>query len=142
VALQLGGWAWSLKILTVIIKLVTKDHKKPRTWTDLLDKRSKRKKMDMGFGTWKVRSMYRAGSLRAVAEEISGYKLDIVGVQEIKWDGGGTEPAGEYTYIFLQRGKGESRIGYGIFIHKRIISAVKGVEFVSDRMLYIILRGR
>jgi hypothetical protein len=26
-------------------------------------------------------------------------------------------------------------------VHKRIISAVKGVEFVSDRMSYIILRG-
>jgi hypothetical protein len=30
-----------------------------------------RKKMDMRFGTWNVRSMYGAGSLRAVAEEIS-----------------------------------------------------------------------
>jgi hypothetical protein len=29
-----------------------------------------------------------------------------------------------------------------IFVHRRIISAVKRVEFVSDRMLYIILRGR
>jgi hypothetical protein len=27
-------------------------------------------------------------------------------------------------------------------VHKRIISAVKKVEFVSDRMSYIILRGR
>jgi hypothetical protein len=27
-------------------------------------------------------------------------------------------------------------------VHKRIISAVRRVEFVSDRMLYIILRGR
>jgi hypothetical protein len=27
-------------------------------------------------------------------------------------------------------------------LHKRIISAVKRVEFVSDKMLYIILRGR
>jgi hypothetical protein len=44
---------------------------------DSLDKRPKRKKMDMTFGTWNVRSMYRAGSLRAVAEEISKYKLDI-----------------------------------------------------------------
>jgi hypothetical protein len=33
-----------------------------------------RKKMYMGFGTWNVRSMYRAGLLRAVAEEISKYK--------------------------------------------------------------------
>jgi hypothetical protein len=38
--------------------------------------------MDMRFGTWNVRSMYRAGSLRAVGEEISKYKLDLVGVQE------------------------------------------------------------
>jgi hypothetical protein len=37
--------------------------------------------MDMRLGTWNVRSMYRAGSLRAVAEEISKYKLDLVGVQ-------------------------------------------------------------
>jgi hypothetical protein len=29
--------------------------------------------MDMRFGTWNVRSMYRAGSLSAVAEEISKY---------------------------------------------------------------------
>jgi hypothetical protein len=32
--------------------------KKPRTWTDFLDKQTKRKKMDMRFGTWNVRSMY------------------------------------------------------------------------------------
>jgi hypothetical protein len=42
--------------------------------------------------------MYWAGSLRAVAEEISKYKLDSVGVQEVRWDGGGTEPAGEYSF--------------------------------------------
>jgi hypothetical protein len=55
------------------------------------------------FGTWSVRSMYRAGSLRAVAEEISKYKLDLVEVQEVTRDGGGTEPAGEYTFS-MERG--------------------------------------
>jgi endonuclease/exonuclease/phosphatase family metal-dependent hydrolase len=39
--------------------------------------------MDMRFGTWNVRSMYRASSLGAVGEEISEYKLDLVGVQEV-----------------------------------------------------------
>jgi hypothetical protein len=32
------------------------------------------KKMDMRFGTGNVRSMYRAGSLRAVVKEFSKYK--------------------------------------------------------------------
>jgi exonuclease III len=97
--------------------------------------------MDMRFGTWNVRSMYRAGSLRAVAEEISKYKLDLVGVQEVRWDGGGTEPAVEYTFIY---GKGNENLELGtdFFVHKRIMSAVKRVEFVSDGTSYIILRGR
>ena len=30
----------------------------------------------------------------------------------------------------------------GLFVHDRIASAVKAVEFVSDRMPYIFLRGR
>jgi exonuclease III len=94
--------------------------------------------MDMRFGTWNVRSMYRAGSPRAVAEEISKYNLDLVGVQEVRWDGGGTEPAGEYTFFF---GKGNENHELGTHIHKRIVSAVKRLEFVSDRMLYMILRG-
>jgi hypothetical protein len=49
-------------------KLVTKPNMKPWNWMDSLDKRPKRKRMDMRFGTWNVRST-RAGSLRAVAEE-------------------------------------------------------------------------
>jgi exonuclease III len=49
--------------------------------------------MDMRFGTWNVRSINRAGSLRVVGAEISKYMLDLVGVQEVRWDGGGTERA-------------------------------------------------
>jgi exonuclease III len=97
--------------------------------------------MEIRFGTWNVRSMYRAGSLRVVAEEISKYKLDLVGVQELRWDGGGTEPVGEYTFLY-GKGNENHELGTGFYVHKKIISAVKGVEFVSDRMSYIILRGR
>jgi hypothetical protein len=43
--------------------------------------------------------MYRTGSLRTVAEEISKYKLHLVGVQEVRWDGGGIEPAGQYSFF-------------------------------------------
>jgi endonuclease/exonuclease/phosphatase family metal-dependent hydrolase len=97
--------------------------------------------MDMIIGTWNVRTMYGAGSLRAVAKEISKYKLDLMGVQEVRRDGGGSEPAGEYTF-FHGRGNENHELCTVFFLHKRIISAVKKVEFVSDRMSYILLRGR
>jgi hypothetical protein len=38
-----------------------------------------------------------------ISRELSKYKLELVGVQEVRWEGGGTEPAGEYTFFF---GKG------------------------------------
>ena len=33
-------------------------------------------------------------------------------------------------------------MGTGFFVHYRTVSAVKRVEFVSDRILYTVLRGQ
>jgi hypothetical protein len=69
------------------------------------------------------------------------YKVDLVGVQEDRWEKGGTERAKEYTFFYGQ-GNGDHHLGTGFFVHKIILSAVRRVEFISDRMSYIILRGR
>jgi hypothetical protein len=87
---------------TVKNKFATKRTREPRTWTDSLDKRPKRRNMDMRFGLWNVRSLYRAGTLMTVPRELSKYKLDLVRMQDIRWEGGGTEPAGEYIF-FLRK---------------------------------------
>jgi hypothetical protein len=42
--------------------------------------------MDMIFGTWNVRSLYRIGSLKTVARELRKHKLDLVGVHEVRWE--------------------------------------------------------
>jgi hypothetical protein len=52
----------------------------------------------MRFRTRNIRSLYRAGSLVTVSKELTKYKLDLVGEQEVKWENGGNELAGEYTF--------------------------------------------
>jgi exonuclease III len=54
----------------------------------------------MRFGAWNVRSLYRAGSLIAGDRELARYKLDLLCVQEVRWDKGGTVRARDYN-VFL-----------------------------------------
>jgi exonuclease III len=68
--------------------------------------------MDMRFGTLNVRSLYRSGSLKTVAREVGKYKLDLVCVQEVRWDKGGTERAEDYTF-FYGAGNEDHQLGTG-----------------------------
>jgi hypothetical protein len=38
-------------------------------------------------------------SLTTVARDLGKYKLDFVGVQEVRWEKGGTEQAENYTFF-------------------------------------------
>jgi hypothetical protein len=56
--------------------------------------------MVMSFGTWNGGSLYSIGSLKTVGRELEKCKLDLVGVQEVKWGKCGTQ-----LYSFLWRRK-------------------------------------
>jgi hypothetical protein len=69
------------------------------------------------------------------------YKLDLVCVQEVRWDKGGTVRAGDYNF-FYGKANENHQLTTGYFVHHRIVSAVKRVGFISDRMSYMVLRGQ
>ena len=61
-----------------------------------------------------------------------------MGVQEVRWDKAGTVRAGDYTRnCFYGKAKENHQLGTGFFVQHGIVSA-----FNSDRMSYIVLRGR
>jgi hypothetical protein len=55
--------------------------------------------------------------VKTVLRELARYKLDLdlVGVQEVRWEGCGTEPAGEYTFVY-GKGNENHELGTGFCV--------------------------
>jgi hypothetical protein len=52
-------------------------------------------------------------------------------VLEVRWARIGTEPAGKYTFLYC-KGNDKHKLDTRFFVHRRIMSAVKKVDSVSD----------
>ena len=72
--------------------------------------RTRQRKRDIRVGTLNIRSLYRAGSLKAAARELARYKLDVVGLQEVRWDKGGAVRAKDYNF-FYEKGNEIHQLG-------------------------------
>jgi hypothetical protein len=78
--------------------------------------------------------------VKSVVGELEKYNLDLVEVQKIRWEGEGYQIA-DYIF-FLWKRNVNHHLGTGLFVHGVITSAVKTVDFISDRMSYITLKCR
>ena len=63
-------------------------------------------------------------------------KSYLLGVQEVRRDRVDTVRAGEYN-LYYGKGSENHHLRTGFCVHHRIVSAVKRVEFVSDRVSVI-----
>lgn len=68
------------------------------------------------------------------------YRLDIAGIQEFRWPDDGHLTKANYI---LHNGKWnmDHCLGTGLLVKKYFQWAVKRVEFVNDRLLYLIMWG-
>jgi hypothetical protein len=68
--------------------------------------------MGMRFSTWNVRNLYRGGALSSVTSEVEKYRMDLVGVQKVSWEGNGTFESGNYILFY-----GEDNINHQLGIN-------------------------
>jgi hypothetical protein len=54
---------------------------------------------------------------------------------------GGSQPVASFKFLY-GNWNANHHLGPGFFVHQGITRAVKGLEFISDKMPYITLRGR
>jgi len=85
-----AGWRLGVRLTTSPCKkiIVTKPYNKPR---NVMNTRWRQRTggTDLTFGTWKVQTMLQPGKMMEIADEVLKLEIDLVAVQEIRWQGHG-----------------------------------------------------
>jgi hypothetical protein len=77
----------------------------------------------------------RGCSLKTREKESAKCKTDLTGVHEIRWGTDGTEPADNYISFYRDRND-----NLHLLLYKGIISAIKKVQFLSERIPYGVIK--
>ena len=59
---------------------------------------------------------------------------------EVRWPGEGSQESGSFALSY--GGAERPEFGTGFLVRRRILSAIREVQFVSDRISYLILKGK
>ncbi|EFN64073.1 Craniofacial development protein 2, partial [Camponotus floridanus] len=99
-----------------------------------------KKGRDIKVGTWNVRSLYRPGAFQSMVGEVEKYGMEVVALQETRWTGEGSLNVGSYAFHY--GGSEIHSFGVGFMINKKILSAVKNVKFINERLGLLVVQGR
>ena len=89
--------------------------------------------------TWNVRTLYQAGKLENVIQEMGRLDVNIFGLCEIRWTNSGSMQIDDYKIIYSGGDKHEK--GVGIILDKERSKSLMGYWAISDRVLLVKLKG-
>ena len=90
-------------------------------------------------GTWNVRTLYQAGKLENVIQEMGRLDVNIFGICETRWTNSGSMQIDDYKIIYSGGDKHEK--GVGIILDKERSKSLMGYWAISDRVLLVKLKG-
>ena len=92
------------------------------------------------IGTWNVKTLRGAGKLKELTHEMERYKLNMLGLAEMRWKSFG-ETSTEEGHNFYFSGKDKHEYGDGFLVHKDIVNTVMGCRPISSRIITIRLNA-
>jgi hypothetical protein len=73
---------------------------------------------------WDIRSLHSTGALGLVTSEIGKYRMDLVGVQEVRCEDSGTLESNNYT-LFYGEGNANHQVGTGFLFISELDQQLK-----------------
>ena len=89
------------------------------------------------IGTWNSRTLQAAGELQELAYKMDRYRLNILGLCEMRWKNFGEITTEEGNKVFFRGKDDKHEHDIGFLVHKDIISTVMGCRQVSSRLITI-----
>lgn len=85
--------------------------------------------------TWNVRTLLQTGKLENLKIEMKLFKIDILRISEMRWNGQGDFISGDYRVIYS--GGDNGRNGVGIILNKKWAQCVRSYITYDDRLIMI-----
>lgn len=98
--------------------------------------------MDLKIGTWNLETMFQAGKLQEVADELEKLSMDITAAQEIRWKGARRIDKLKFTLLYSGNQNKQGERGVGIIFNRKIRKALISFELVNDRLSKIRVTGK
>jgi endonuclease/exonuclease/phosphatase family metal-dependent hydrolase len=146
--LQVGGWAWGQQPNTVKKIIVQKPSNEPRNMdrnNGKINGNAKQKRlrmMDIKMATWNIRTMLQPGKMKEIADEVIKYNLDLVALQEMRWQGHGQIDKKDFSLLYSGPTERTGQYGVGFMIRPRMRACLLGFYPVNDRLCRIRVKGR
>jgi hypothetical protein len=102
-------------------------------------------KCKMRMGLWNVRTLAQSRRFKQVCREMENYKLDILGMSEVRWDSfGETATQNGFTFLYSGHNADEGpvcRDGVGLLRSKNAKRSLNEWNPVSERILSACFKG-
>ena len=95
---------------------------------------------NLRIGTWNVRTLFQAGKLANVKQEMDRLKINMLGLSETRWPGSGCLDLNGSKFVYSGGGKHER--GVGVIIDQKISKRLLGYWAISDRVLMMRIKGK
>ena len=104
------------------------------------DGRKKTRYTEITLATWNVQTMLKPGRMKETMEEIGKARVDVVAVQEIRWQEQGRIDKKDFSLFYSGPKERTGRYGIGFIINAKMRKNFLSFEPLDDRLCKLRLR--
>ncbi|XP_060521344.1 craniofacial development protein 2-like [Cylas formicarius] len=94
------------------------------------------------IATWNVRTLFAAGRLDNLIQEMDRMKIEILGVCEVRWPGSGMVKSGGKVFYYSGDNANRNQHGVGILMNKNLQKSMKCFVPISERVALVQILGK